>query len=828
MPTARSNLAAVSIDNKIYAIGGFIYKDGKYSATSLVEVYDTLTDTWISGKSLPISSGLIGAVVIERKIYVLCGETSQLFVFDVDKNEWSELQKLPADANTGSFGMAVVQGKIYVARGSGEYPSGIYWTYCYDPISNTWTKKSPIPYHRTIESFAELNGKLYAIGGGDPSLGRRIEVTRVDVYDPTSDSWTLDAIPRMSTPRTHLEPETPVVNGKIYVIGGWDGYSTLNSTEEYDPTTNSWRKIASMPTARYALATAVVGNKIYAMGGDSGGYGGNPKNANEELTIEVVLSVNPDVYAKIAEGRSKVYECLAKTYEYHWFKAQKLVQDLMKSVVEDLLKAEISSLLPGTASAMAYLSMVNTAEKIRQAVSWEYSYYSYSQLKTFIRDQESTYKSTYMKESDYPTDFINFIKAVSTLGGMSLYDAYKEGDQFDCISIEIFYMQWLCLQEESAWKQKDLKLAKQYLVKQKEFLTNYLGDWLPSFKDNAYKFAHLLQYGKEDKYLELISDMNDFVQSDKKFLSELTLVNSIRVDSQKGQISQGETLNWFLNVIEEIKGFIIKLIWGGSDLDIWVVDPLGKNYTGIQIYANEEEIAILKPVKGYYSIFIHGKFVPQGLESFNLSIEDIIGPIANAGGNQVVDEDTFVILNGSLSWDSAGIVSFTWHFFDREEKVLTGMICSYIFETPGMYNVTLKVEDVFGNTDADTITIKVNDITKPLAFAGEDKKVKVGSSIIFNASLSTDNVGIVKYEWDFGDGTTGEGMIVEHSYSKIGVYNVTLTVKDAAGNVDTHSITVTVIPAEDLSLWIISVSIVVIFLLLAIILYFKKRRLKVI
>jgi N-acetylneuraminic acid mutarotase len=285
MPTARSNLAAVSIDNKIYAIGGFIYKDGKYSATSLVEVYDTLTDTWISGKSLPISSGLIGAVVIERKIYVLCGETSQLFVFDVDKNEWSELQKLPADANTGSFGMAVVQGKIYVARGSGEYPSGIYWTYCYDPISNTWTKKSPIPYHRTIESFAELNGKLYAIGGGDPSLGGRIEVTRVDVYDPSSDSWTLDAIPRMSTPRTHLEPETPVVNGKIYVIGGWDGYSTLNSVEEYDPTTNSWRKIASMPTARYGLATAVVGNKIYAIGGDSGGYGGNPKNANEELTI---------------------------------------------------------------------------------------------------------------------------------------------------------------------------------------------------------------------------------------------------------------------------------------------------------------------------------------------------------------------------------------------------------------------------------------------------------------------------------------------------------------------------------------------------------------
>ncbi|MEM2704254.1 MAG: NosD domain-containing protein [Candidatus Bathyarchaeia archaeon] len=294
MPTARTNLAAVSVDKKIYAIGGYTYDGGKYVATSLVEIYDVETDTWISTNPMPVASGCIGAVAIGNLIYVLCGETSQLFCYDTYSGEWSELAKFPAAANTGSFGMVAFGNKIYVARGSSNYPSGIYWTYCYDVLTNTWIEKSPIPYHRTIESLAVLNGKLYAIGGADPSLGRRVEVSRVDIYDPIADTWQLDAVQRMSVPRTHLEPETPVMNGKIYVIGGWDGYTELSTVEEFDPQTNSWKALTPMPTARYALATAVVDGKIYCIGGDSGGYGGNPKTANEELSIKRPIIIRAD------------------------------------------------------------------------------------------------------------------------------------------------------------------------------------------------------------------------------------------------------------------------------------------------------------------------------------------------------------------------------------------------------------------------------------------------------------------------------------------------------------------------------------------------------
>jgi len=53
-------------------------------------------------------------------------------------------------------------------------------------------------------------------------------------------------------------------------------------------------------------------------------------------------------------------------------------------------------------------------------------------------------------------------------------------------------------------------------------------------------------------------------------------------------------------------------------------------------------------------------------------------------------------------------------------------------------------------------------------------------------------LGIVSYEWDFGDGTTGNGIVTSHTYTEPGTYKAMLTVKDEAGNSDTDSITVNV------------------------------------
>ncbi|HEX4954657.1 MAG TPA: S8 family serine peptidase [Thermoanaerobaculia bacterium] len=56
-----------------------------------------------------------------------------------------------------------------------------------------------------------------------------------------------------------------------------------------------------------------------------------------------------------------------------------------------------------------------------------------------------------------------------------------------------------------------------------------------------------------------------------------------------------------------------------------------------------------------------------------------------------------------------------------------------------------------------------------------------GFNCSFNASCSTDDVGITSYQWTFGDGGIGSGLTVSHSYASPGTYPVGLTVTDGAG-----------------------------------------------
>ena len=60
------------------------------------------------------------------------------------------------------------------------------------------------------------------------------------------------------------------LNGYIYVAGGYDGVSALNSVECYDPLSNTWRVVAPMQRARSAAAAVALSDRIYVVGGHDG------------------------------------------------------------------------------------------------------------------------------------------------------------------------------------------------------------------------------------------------------------------------------------------------------------------------------------------------------------------------------------------------------------------------------------------------------------------------------------------------------------------------------------------------------------------------------
>ena len=139
--------------------------------------------------------------------------------------------------------------------------SGCNFTHTYLP---DWTTNSRnLPTVRKGITSAVVNGKIYVIGGYDGAFLKTVEE-----YDPVTDIWTTKA--PMNYARAYLT--SSVVNGKIYAIGGYNGTNNLNIVEEYDPATNSWTTKNQMPTARKGLTSAVINGKIYAIGGIGSSY----------------------------------------------------------------------------------------------------------------------------------------------------------------------------------------------------------------------------------------------------------------------------------------------------------------------------------------------------------------------------------------------------------------------------------------------------------------------------------------------------------------------------------------------------------------------------
>ena len=173
--------------------------------------------------------------------------------------------KAPMHTARTLLGVAAVNDKIYAIGG---YPGRLNVTEEYNPTTNTWTTKAAMPTPRFSFAITVYHNKIYCIGGlianSNPMLGSSV-TGAIEVYDPALNTWEVKK--PMPTPRTQLEAN--VVNDRIYLIGGRTGgqYSTVTSNEVYDPVSESWTTKTGMlyPVTEYA--STVIGSKIYVMGG---------------------------------------------------------------------------------------------------------------------------------------------------------------------------------------------------------------------------------------------------------------------------------------------------------------------------------------------------------------------------------------------------------------------------------------------------------------------------------------------------------------------------------------------------------------------------------
>jgi hypothetical protein len=106
-----------------------------------------------------------------------------------------------------------------------------------------------------------------------------------------------------------------------------------------------------------------------------------------------------------------------------------------------------------------------------------------------------------------------------------------------------------------------------------------------------------------------------------------------------------------------------------------------------------------------------------------------------------------------------------------------------VYARAGTYTISVFVTDSSGETTPQSTTITVEERSVPVTLTANPLNPAVGTSVTFTATATSSN--ILRYEWDFGDGTTRvtTGPTVNHVFGASGRRTVTLRVVNAAGQV---------------------------------------------
>jgi N-acetylneuraminic acid mutarotase len=219
------------------------------------------------------------------------------------ENSWTS--KAPMPSPHSGYQAAVVNGIIYLIGASYQYDPSANLTVvdsnnlAYNPSTDTWTSIAPMLTPRLSFAIAAYNNEIYVFGGLKVTASgglSRYSCSINEAYDPINNTWTAAA--SMPTGTSSMQANT--VNGKIYVIGGLTGDISadlaVNTTQIYDPISDSWTMGASMPYSVQYYASAAVDDNIYVIGG-----------------VDNYLSTKQDPDARYVQF-NQIYDSVANTW----------------------------------------------------------------------------------------------------------------------------------------------------------------------------------------------------------------------------------------------------------------------------------------------------------------------------------------------------------------------------------------------------------------------------------------------------------------------------------------------------------------------------------
>ena len=210
--------------------------------------------------ALPVPMQEAAAAVIDRDLYVIGGydasSNSSAAVFVFDGQAWGNGPPLPIAVNHP--GAAAIGNDVYVA--GGFTPSGATnRVFVHTRGSVGWREIVPMQRARGALALLSIDGRLYAIGGRDGTT----QIAVPEMYDPHTNTWS--DLPSMPAPRNHVGGF--VEAGRACVAGGRTP-ATSAAIDCFDLATQQWNSRATLPTATSGAAATVLDGALLVAGGE--------------------------------------------------------------------------------------------------------------------------------------------------------------------------------------------------------------------------------------------------------------------------------------------------------------------------------------------------------------------------------------------------------------------------------------------------------------------------------------------------------------------------------------------------------------------------------
>jgi N-acetylneuraminic acid mutarotase len=279
-PIVRAEALGGPVGGKLYVFGGFNNQGSASTSIPLqsrCDYYDPATNTWHRLRDYPEPFTHSEEVIVGTDIWFVGGYvgnhpgpgTTHVWVYHTTDDTWARGPDLPQPRGAGAA--ALVGSTIYFAGGMDQTRTiDESTTYALD-LNNPgagWVQKANLPNGRNHVAAATVNGFFYVIGGQHGQEDQQVSQTEVDRYDPTTNTWT--KVASLPSGRSHITEATFNYMGRIIVIGGETASGTQQrSIFTYNPVTNSWSTLGFLPARRSTVVCGIINGQLIVTTGNS-------------------------------------------------------------------------------------------------------------------------------------------------------------------------------------------------------------------------------------------------------------------------------------------------------------------------------------------------------------------------------------------------------------------------------------------------------------------------------------------------------------------------------------------------------------------------------